>query len=85
MKTGSATPKHHPSNVVDFHGYIKRKNEEKFLSGERKPLYVSYSKGQVRGGNRSVTLSDFSEKIARLRSSLERISAELKKLPQKRR
>lgn len=70
-------------NVIDFHGFRRKKAEEESLARGRKPLYVSHSRGHVQGRSDSQHLSDFSDRIANLRYSLEKINAlmaDLKKL-----
>ena len=70
-------------NVVDFHSFRRKKAEEEYLARGRKPLYVSHSRGHVQGRTDNQHLSDFSDRIANLRYSLEKINAlmaDLKKL-----
>jgi len=89
MKTDSNHKDDHgQAGVIDFHKYRRKKAEEEFLTRGRKPLYVSHSRGQVKGQDSSqdenkANLSDFSERIASIRHSLEKINAlmtDLKKL-----
>ena len=68
-----AEPVKTSGKIIDFHEFRKRKAEEEYLARGRKPLYVSHSRGQVRG--QQGELSDFSGRIATLRMSIEKINA----------
>lgn len=63
--------------VVDFQDFRRKKIEEEHLARGRKPLYVSHARGQVQGEDKpqvDAQLSDFSDRIARIRHSLDKIN-----------
>ena len=63
--------------VVNFQDFRRKKIEEEHLARGRKPLYVSHSRGQVQGEGQAKPdekLSDFSDRIARIRHSLDKIN-----------
>ena len=71
------------NNIVHLNQFKQRKKEEELLSRGRKPLYVSHARGKVAGAQEG-QLSDFGDRIAEIRSSLEKINhlmADLEKLP----
>ena len=65
------------SGVVSFQDFRRKKIEEEHLARGRKPLYVSHARGQVQGEGQTTSqdkLSDFSDRIARIRHSLDKIN-----------
>lgn len=70
--------------VIDLQSFRSRKSEEETLARGRSPLYKSYSQeNRQTSSAQGSELSDFSERITRIRASLEKINAlmtDLKKL-----
>lgn len=63
--------------VVNFQDFRRKKVEEEHLARGRQPLYVSHARGQIQGEGQSKAddnLSDFSDRIARIRHSLDKIN-----------
>lgn len=75
-------------NVFDLQKFRAKKDMEKDMThGGRKPLYISYLDGQVKGSPhfQRHDSEDFGERLQRIKSSLERINqlmADLKKATQ---
>lgn len=74
-----------PTNVFDMQKFrTKKSTEQEFAHGGRKPLYISYLDGQVKGSPhfQRHDSEDFGERMQRIKASLERINqlmADLKK------
>lgn len=73
--------------VVQFNDFKAKKEEKEKLCHRNKPLYLSYSKASAnRGGNdlEQQNLSDFSDKIASLKASIDKVNgllSDLKRIP----
>lgn len=85
MKNGE---KEEVDNVVNLNNFKRKQIEEEHFTRGRTPLYMSHARGQISGfkhgsSNHNKNLSDFSDKIARIKQSMEKVSllmADLKKL-----
>ena len=62
-------------NCVNFESHRLKKLEEKFLVRGRKPLYISYRKGQVSGDRIFGDLSNFGNRISSIKENMEDIKA----------
>lgn len=65
------------NNVVDFGAFRKKKEVEKEISRGRVPLHVSHLDGKVTGSphfDKNGKSEDFSDRMQRIKSSLERIN-----------
>ncbi|MBQ48965.1 MAG: hypothetical protein CMP10_16385 [Zetaproteobacteria bacterium] len=75
-------------NVLDFNAFRSKKEFERDISRGRLPLHVSHLDGKVKGSPHlnQDDKEDFSQRMQRIRQSLEKINllmAELKKNPKK--
>lgn len=64
------------NNIIDIKTYKRNKKLDKELTRNRKPLYISYLDGQIKGSPHFTKQDDldFLDRMNRIKDSLERIN-----------
>lgn len=64
------------NNVIDLNFYKRSKTVQQELTrGERTPLYVSHNTGKIKGSLVVSDGPDFADRLARIRTSLDKINS----------